>query len=253
MRRKSLSHRPEQQHKKWIFPDPSRTSSPSRPIRVFIADGHEVIRAGVCKLLEGERDLEVVGEADNAKGLLSESRRTKPDVVLLEFGLSSGSEFDLYKTLFSVLPSVRIISLTRNGDTEAFRHAVEAGAQGYLRENTDRLDLIQAIRTVAKGSSYLGPETADQTVRLLKGRERSVCSPSALHILSPQERRVIALIAEGDTNKEIAAKLVLSERTVKNYIASIFAKLEIERRAQAAAFYLKAQQYPIPMREEMPA
>lgn len=245
MRRKSLNHKPEQQH-------PPSASSPSRPVQVFVADGHEVVRAGLCRLLEGEPDVEVVGEADNAKAVLSESRRTKPDVVLLEFGLSSGLEFDLYKTLFHVLPSVRIISLLKDGDTETFRNAVEAGAQGYLRENTDRLELIRAIRTVAKGGSYLGPETADQTVRLLRGREYSDCSPSALPILSPQERRVIALIAEGDTNKEIAAKLVLSERTVKNYITSMFAKLEIERRAQAAALYLKTQ-YQSSMREEMSA
>jgi DNA-binding NarL/FixJ family response regulator len=137
MRRKSRGHRREQQNKKWAFPDPSSiTSSPSHRIRVFIADSQEVVRAGVCKLLEGERDLEIVGEADNAKGVLSESGRTKPDVVLLESGLSGGSEFNIYKTLFNVLPSVRII---------------EAGAQGYLRENTGRIELIRAIRTVANG------------------------------------------------------------------------------------------------------
>ena len=221
MRRKSQGHRREQQNKKWAFPDPSSiTSSPSHRIRVFIADSHEVVRAGVCKLLEGERDLEIVGEADNAKGVLSESGRTKPDVVLLESGLSGGSEFNIYKTLFNVLPSVRIISLMRDDDTEAFRNAVEAGAQGYLRENTGRIELIRAIRTVANGSPYLGQETANQTFRLLRARQNSICSPSILHILSPQERRVIALIAEGDTNKEIATKLGLSEKTVKNYIAS---------------------------------
>ena len=104
--------------------------------------------------MEGERDLEVVGEADNAKGVLSESRRTKPDVVLLEFGLSSGSEFDLYKNLFNVLPSVRIISLMRDGDTEVFRNAVEAGAQGYVRENADRLELIRAAPDVRPHFSH---------------------------------------------------------------------------------------------------
>jgi DNA-binding NarL/FixJ family response regulator len=236
------------------FPDPSSIISfPSHPIRVFIAASYEVVRAGVCKLLEGERDLEVIGTADNAKGMLSESRRITPDVILLESALSGGSEFNIYKTLFNVLPSVRIISLMRDGDTEAFRNAVEAGAQGYLRENTDRIELIRAIRTVAKGSSYLGPETADQTFRLLRAKEDSVCLSSALHILSRQERRVIALIAEGDTNKEIATKLVLSEKTVKNYTVSIFAKLKIERRTQAAALYLKAQQHQSSIREEISA
>lgn len=244
MRQKSHDHRGEQQNKKWIVPDPSSTNpSPSRPIRVFIADGHEVVRAGVCALLEGERDLEVVGEADNAKDVLSESQRTKPDVILLKSGLSRGSESGFYKTLFNILPLVRIISVMRDGDVEAFRNAVEAGARGYLREKTDRMELIRAIRTVAKGDSYLGQETADQTFRLLRARRDSSFSPSALHILSPQERRVIALIAEGATNKEIAATLVLSEKTVKNYIVSIFAKLKIERRTQAAALYMKVQQH----------
>ncbi|HEX5544648.1 MAG TPA: response regulator transcription factor [Nitrospira sp.] len=252
MQQKSRGHRREQQNKQWIVPDPiSIPVSPSRPIRVFIADGHEVVRAGVCALLEGEKDLEVVGEADNAGDMLSESRRTKPDVVILQSGLSGGSESDMCKTLCNILPSVRIISLMRDGDAEAFRNAVEGGARGYLQEKTGRIELIRAIRAVAKGDSYLGHETADQAFDLLRARQDSTCFPSALHILSPQERRVIALIAEGGTNKEIATKLVLSEKTVKNYIVNIFAKLKIERRAQAAAIYMRVQQHQNAVREEI--
>ena len=129
----------------------------------------------------------------------------------------------------------------RDDDAEAFRNAVEGGAQGYLWEKAGRIELIRAIRTVAKGDSYLGQGTVDQIFCLLRARQDSVCSPSALHILSRQERRVIALIAEGNTNRQIATKLVLSERTVRNYVVSMFAKLKIERRAQAAALYMKAR------------
>ena len=243
MRRKTLGHKGAQQ-KKWICSGPaSTTSTPPHPIRVLIADGHEVVRAGVCALLEGERDLKVVGEADNAEGMLSESRQTKPDVVVLEYGISGRSESDFYKKVFNILPSVRLISLIKDDSPQAFHNAVEAGAQGYLRENTGRIELIRAIRAVAKGNSYLGPEGAVQAFRLLRARQDAVCSRSSLHILSPQERRVIALIAEGGTNKEIAARLLLSEKTVKNYIVSIFTKLEIERRTQAVALYLKAQSF----------
>lgn len=238
MRRKSPGHRPEKRNQK---------------TRVLIADRHEVVRAGVRALLEGEQDLEVVGEAHNAETVFSESRRTKPDVILLESGLAGGSEFDIYKILFHVLPSIRIVSLMRDDDIEAFRDAVTAGVQGYLGEKTGRTELIRAIRTVAKGSSYLGHETADQTFHLLRARRDPVCIPSALHILSPQERRVIALIAEGDTNKGIAAKLALSEKTVKNYIVSIFVKLKIERRTQAAALYMKAQKHQNSVCEEISA
>jgi DNA-binding NarL/FixJ family response regulator len=187
MRRKSRAHRREQQNKKWAFPDPlSITSSPSHQIRVFIADSHEVVRAGVCKLLEGERDLEIVGEADNAKGVLSESGRTKPDVVLLESGPSVGSEFNIYKTLFNVLPSVRIISLMRDDDTEAFRNAVEAGVQRvsageYRSDRTDSGDSY-----CREWKSLSRPGDANQTFRLLRARRNSICSPSILHILSPQ-------------------------------------------------------------------
>lgn len=242
MRQKTQNRRRERQNKKWIITDPSSiTASSSRPIRVFIADGYEVVRVGVRALLEGERDLKVVGEADNAEDVLCKSRRAKPDVVLLESGLSGSSESEIYKTLLNVLPSVRIISVMRDSDAEAFRNATEAGAQGFLRKSSGRIELVGAIRTVAKGGSYLSSEETDQTLRLLRQRQDTICAQSTLHTLSPQERRIIALIAEGNTNKEIAAKLMLSDKTVKNYIGNMFAKLEIKRRTQAVALYLKAQ------------
>ncbi|MBS0181591.1 MAG: response regulator transcription factor [Nitrospira sp.] len=252
MRQQDQAHRGTQESQKWIVHDPSRIrTSRARPIRVFIADGCEVIRAGVCALLEEERDLEVVGVAGNAEDVLPESQRTKPDVLILKSGLSGGLDFDIYKHLFNVLPAVRIISLMRDGDAEAFRNAVEGGAQGYLWEKAGRMELIRAIRTVATGDSYLGQGTVDQTFHLLRARQESVCSPSALQILSGQERRVMTLIVEGNTNKQIATKLMLSEKTVRNYVVGIFAKLRIRRRTQAVAIYMKAQEDRTPMRKEM--
>ncbi|MDF0664864.1 MAG: response regulator transcription factor [Nitrospira sp.] len=254
MRHKTQNYRRARQNKKWIVPASSSIiSSPSRRIRIFLADGCEIVRAGVRALLEGQRDLNVLGAADNAEDVLSQSRRTKPDVVLLESGLSGRSESEFYKTLRQVLPSVRIISLMMDGDAEAFRNAIEAGAQGFLRKSTGRIELVGAIRTVARGGSYLGSEEADQTFHLLRRQQDTMCARSSLHILSPQERRIIALIAEGNTNKEIAAKLVLSDKTVKNYIGNMFAKLEIERRTQAATLYMKAQQHQHSMCEEISA
>lgn len=227
-------------------------ASPQHPIRVFIADRHEVIRAGVHVFLQGEHDLEVVGEADNADAVLSESRRVKPDVVLLEFGLSGGSEADICKGLFDTLPSVRIISLMGGDNDTAFLTVVEAGAQGCLQKNTCRTELVRAIRIVANGGSYLGPESVDQTFRLLRQWQDAACPRSGLRTLSSQERRVISLIAEGNTNKEIAAKLDLSDKTVKNYIANMFVKLEVGRRTQAVARYLQTWEPSLPPDGSMP-
>ncbi len=244
MPRKRQDHRRAHHNTKSSCPIPSNaTSLLPQQTRVFIADAHEVVRVGVCALLEGEQDLDVVGQADNVAAMLSELRRTKPDIILLGSGLSDGSDSDLYKALLHVLPSVRIISLMRDDNAMAFRHAVEAGVQGYLRENTGRMELVRAFRAVAKGDSYLGPDGVEWTFRRLRAQQNSVCYRSALERLSPQERRVIALMAEGNTNKEIATKLALSDKTVKNYIVNMFSKLEIERRTQAVVLYLKAQSF----------
>jgi two-component system, NarL family, response regulator DevR len=226
----------------------SVVASPRRhPIRVFIADSHEVLRTGVHAVLAGESDLDVVGEAAGVDELLSEARRTRPDVVLLESRLTGGSDAEICKMVCAVLPLIRIILLGSNHDAAAFHQALETGVQGFVLKNVSREELVHAIHTVAKGIPYLCPGAPGGTFQLLREQQNGVGLHSGLQILSPQERRVIALIAEGHTNKEIAAKLVLSDKTVKNYIANMFAKLEIERRTQAVALYLKTQHHRIPM------
>lgn len=237
------ARRDNRQKKRASFENSVVKLSCQHPIRIFIADSHEVFRAGVRALLEGERDLTVVGEADNAEDVFSESRRTQPDMVLLESGLSGSSESEICSALLNVHPSVRIISLMGDNNAAALRRAVEGGVQGYLRKSTCRIELVRAIHTVAKGGSYLSPENTNVALRLLRKPHDAGSSCSGLDGLSPQERRVIALIAEGNTNKEIATKLALSDKTVKNYIGNMFTKLEIQRRTQAVALYMKGQQH----------
>ncbi|HRI39331.1 MAG TPA: response regulator transcription factor [Nitrospira sp.] len=219
----------------------SRISSPLSPIRILIADGHEVARAGIQALLEETQDVEVVAQVGNADDLFAESRRTKPDIVLLTHGLPGSSDAATCKKLFRSRPAIRIIIMVRDNDVAIFRHAVEAGVQGILRGNTGREDLIKSVRVVGKGDIYLDPEAVEKVLRLLRQQQEAANFPSGLHLLSPQERRIIPLIAEGYTNKEIAEKLTLSDKTVKNYIANMYVKLDIDRRTQAAALYLKAQ------------
>lgn len=217
-------------------------SRPRRPIRVFIADRHEVMRIGVRVILEEEVDLKVVGEVDTIDGLFSWVQQSKPNVILLDACLSEGLNADGYRRLFEALPSVRIIILMEDAGTMTFRHVVEDGVHGYLSKNTCREELCRTIRMVAKGSSYLGQEGAAQSLRFLRHQPDIRSIGFGLEVLSPQEQRIIAFIAEGDTNRKIATKLVLSEKTVKNYIANIFTKLGIERRTQAVAIYMRAQQ-----------
>ncbi len=248
MARTTQHHRRKQGSKQSGYPDLSRqTSFSSRPIRIVIADGHEVVRAGIRALLANEQDLEVVGQADNTDVLLTEFRRMKPDVVLLTYGLPGSTDVEACQQLFHSLPHIRIIVLVRDNDAAVFRHIAEEGAQGILLGNIGREELIKSVRAVARGDSYLDPEAVEKTFRLLRQQQEETYLPSGLHVLSPQERRIIPLIAEGYTNKEIAVKLALSDKTVKNYVANMFAKLEINRRTQAVTLYLKTQQHHMPM------
>jgi two-component system, NarL family, response regulator DevR len=194
----------------------------------------------MCALIKGVGDLCVVGEAGVLDDLSAEVRRTVPDVILLKSGLSGGTDAETCKMLCDHLPALRIIVVAWNNEVAVFRHAVEAGAQGILIGNICREELIQSIRTVAKGNSYLGPDGADKTFSLLREHSDALGVRSGLQLLSPQERKIISLIAAGKTNKEIAVSLALSDNTVKNYITNMFVKLDITRRTQAVAFYMEA-------------
>lgn len=224
-----------------------------QPIRVFIVDRHEVIRVGVRAILEGEGDFKVVGEVDNVDVLLSEVRRTRPNVVLLESGLSRGLNVASFRKLRTALPSVRVILLMGESETAIRPQGVEDHIQGYVSKTTCQTELSRAIRVVAMGEPYLGPEGSTPPFSPTSQRPGAIFVQSELDALSPQEYRIIALIAEGKTNKEIAVKLALSAKTVKNYIANMFSKLAIERRTQAVALYLRTQHQYKPTGECIPA
>lgn len=232
-------HRSNQEKERAVSRSSGVKPSPQRSIRLFIADSYEVHRVGMRALLEEEPDMTVVGETDTAEDVLAESRRTKPDVMLLTYGLFKRRDTELRKQLSDALPALRIVVIVWSNDDDVFRHAVENGAQAILVGDICREKLIQAVHTVARGGSYLDQSGTDQTFRLLRQHSDALGSRSVLCNLSAQERKIISHIANGDTNKEIATKMTLSEKTVKNYIANMFVKLEITRRTQAVTLYLQ--------------
>ncbi|MFO0699232.1 MAG: response regulator transcription factor [Nitrospira sp.] len=217
------------------------------PIRLFIADKHEVIRAGIRALLQGEKSIKVVGEVGNRDELFTEIQRTKPHVVLLECGQTGGSTVDVCKRLFAARPSIGVIIVESNHGNDEAPKVLEFGALAFLPRNSSGAELIQRVHAVSKAKPYPGPEATTEILHLLQQERKAEGIHSMLQVLSPQERRIVALIADGDTDKAIAAKLQLSWRTVRNYVSNIFSKLEIRRRTQAAALYFSAERPRTPI------
>ncbi len=241
MKHTNLEDRQTDSHERWIVKHPSIHPFRQHPIRVVLIGSTQVMRAGLRTFLQDDGFLEVVGEADTAINLMPQLQQIKPDIVLIESQLTRGTDADTCKTLLTTCPSIGIILIGASNGHAAFHRALEAGAQGFLLTNVCRSELLQAIHTVAKGVPYLCSEAVAETFRLLRQQQSEQTTPSPVQSLSPQERRIIALIAEGCTNKEIASKLFLSDKTVKNYIANLYTKLEIDRRSQAAAIYVRSQ------------
>ncbi len=212
-------------------------------IRVLVVDDSTLVREGLRAVLgtqiQGSR-IEVVGEAGTVAAALTEARRTKPDVVLLDIRLPDGSGLDACRDIKRALPSARVLILTSVASDELIHQAVVAGAQGYLMKEIDPAGLTRAIADAAAGRSVLTPEITERVLRLL--REGPHVAGTGLTALSAQERRVLALVAEGLTNKEVGEKLGLSDNTVKNYLVSVFEKLQVKRRSQAAAVFAQGRQ-----------
>jgi DNA-binding NarL/FixJ family response regulator len=208
------------------------TRASGSPIRVFVLDDHEVVREGLRRLLEASGDITVVGESGSAAEAARRIPALRPDVAILEGRLPDGCGVDVCREIRSRDPRIVLI-LTSFDDDEALFAAILAGAAGYVLKQVRGTDLVDAVRRVAAGQSLLDPTvTAAVFARLRDGRREE----PRLAALSEQERRVLRLIAEGMTNRQIAEQMCLAEKTVKNYVSSLLAKLGMERRTQAAVY-----------------
>jgi two-component system, NarL family, response regulator DevR len=207
--------------------------SDDRVIRVFLLDDHEIVRDGVRALLEGVTGMEVVGEAGTAAEALARVPPTRPDVAILDVRLPDGSGVEVCRELRSAHPEVQCLMLTSFADDEALFEAIVAGAAGYLLKQVRGTDIVDAIRRVAAGESLLDPTL---TKRVLERMRQPPQEDQRLACLTGQERKILALIADGLTNRQIGERMFLAEKTVKNYVSNLLTKLGMQRRTQAAVF-----------------
>ena len=207
------------------------TETAAGMVRVFLLDDHEVVRRGVADLLEAEPDLTVVGEAATAAEALARVPAVRPDVAVLDVRLPDGDGVTVCRELRSLFPDLRCLMLTSFADDDALFDAIMAGASGYVLKQIRGTDLVGAVRTVAGGQSLLDPRT---TAKVLERMRAAAEDRGPVAGLSEQERTVLALIGEGLTNREIGERMFLAEKTVKNYVSHLLAKLGMQRRTQAA-------------------
>ncbi|MFN8533685.1 MAG: response regulator transcription factor [Dehalococcoidia bacterium] len=210
-------------------------------IRIMLVDDHEVVRQGLKTLLERRDRLAIVAEAGTVEEAVREAQRTAPDVIVMDVRLPDGTGVEACREIRAERPSTKVLMLTSYADEEAVFASLMAGASGYLLKQTRARDLVGAIETVATGGSLLDPVVAERALQRIRAVAAGERTPEErqLGTLTEQERRILPLIAEGKTNKEIATELILSDKTVKNYVSSILSKLGLTRRSQAAAFAAK--------------
>jgi two-component system response regulator DevR len=206
---------------------------PTRTIRVFLLDDHEIVRQGITALLETQPDIQVVGEASTVAEALARVPALRPDVAVLDLRLPDGDGVQVCRELREKLPDLACLMLTSYADDEALFESVMAGAAGYVIKEVRGGDLVNAIRTVANGGSLLDVTATSQLLARLR-MARAETPPDPLRDLTEQERKVLELIGQGMTNRQIGAELYLAEKTVKNYVSSLLAKLGMQRRTQAA-------------------
>ncbi|WP_262064444.1 response regulator [Streptomyces sp. STR69] len=213
----------------------AHTFTAQDPIRVFLLDDHEVVRRGLSDLLDAEEDISVVGDAENVEHALVRAPAVRPHVAVLDVRLPDGDGITVCRELRDQMPELAVLMLTSFDDEDALLDAIMAGASGYVLKQIKGSDLVSAVRTVASGQSMLDPATTARLMRSL--RAEPVQTPEMapeLASLSPREREILALIGDGLTNREIGKRLYLSEKTVKNHISRLLAKLGVQRRVQAA-------------------
>ncbi len=208
-------------------------TDPAAPIRVFLLDDHEVVRRGVQDMLQADGDIVVVGEASTAAEALARVPALRPDVAVLDVRLPDGDGVTVCRELRSRMPDLACLMLTSFADDEALFDAIMAGAAGYVLKQIRGSDLLGAVRTVAAGGSLLDARTTAQVMERLRGGGQSH-TPDPLADLTDREREILALIGEGPRNRQIGESLHLAEKTIKNYVSNLLAKLGMERRTQAA-------------------
>ena len=202
-------------------------------IRVMIVDDHAVVREGLRSLLRRRPELAVVGEADSVASAIKEAHKTEPDVIIMDVRLPDGSGVEACREIRAERPDTKVLMLTSYADDEAVFASIMAGAIGYLLKQTSTNALVEAIERVMRGESLLDPAVTQRVLERIKTGKQD---DDELALLSEQERKILDLIAEGKTNKEIAKDVFLSDKTVKNYVSSILSKLNLHRRSEAAAF-----------------
>jgi DNA-binding NarL/FixJ family response regulator len=202
-------------------------------VRVFLLDDHEVVRRGVRDLLEAGGDIEVVGEASTADEALRRVPAVRPEVAVLDVRLPDGNGIEVCRELRTLHPDIRCLMLTSFNDDEALFDAIVAGASGYVLKEVRGGDLVDAVRRVARGESLLDPLA---TARVIERLRNPPPEDERLAQLSPQERRILGLLAEGLTNRQIAAEMYLAEKTIKNYVSNLLLKLGMHRRTEAAVY-----------------
>jgi two-component system response regulator DevR len=214
--------------------DPEAPSDPSKePITVYLLDDHEIVRRGIKELLEGEGDIVVVGQSGLAQEAARRIPAIRPDVAILDGRLPDGSGIDVCREIRSRDPEIKALILTSYDDDEALFSAIMAGAAGYILKQVHGTDFVDTVRRVAAGQSMLDPAVTAQVLERLRSGPK--VDPS-LQQLTQQEQRILELIGEGMTNRQIASAMFLAEKTVKNYVSSMLAKLSLQSRTQAAIF-----------------
>jgi DNA-binding NarL/FixJ family response regulator len=217
------------------------TTAPTPPattIRILIADDHEVVRIGLASLLEAQEGFTVVAQAESGAEAVRLARRFRPDVVVMDIRMPGGSGVEACRTITTEMEDIPVIMLTSHADSDALFDAIDAGASGYVLKRVGSGDLIEAVRTVAAGGSMLDPAITKPVLDRLRNASR-LEEAGAFSDLTEQERRVLANVADGASNREIAERMGLAEKTVRNYLSSILAKLGLESRAQAAGYAIR--------------
>jgi two-component system response regulator DevR len=218
----------------WLMLEDARVSAP--PLRVMLVDDHEVVRSGIRTLLEGADGLVVCAEAGSVLEAVAAAERVLPDVIVMDVRLSDGSGIEATRDIRASRPQTRVLMLTSFADDEALFASIMAGAAGYVLKQVRGGDLVRAIRAVGAGQSLLDPAVTTGLLERLRTGRHLALKDEKLARLSPQEERILSLVAAGRTNRQIGDELGLAEKTVKNYVSSILAKLEVARRAEAAAY-----------------